>query len=77
MKCDQLLGENVRSLGFEPRAGPWYKTESGFTLNQYCNEMRDCRCNSKWILKINLNKREAEFYFNKQCDHFNFDLLIN
>ena len=68
-QINNYLNEFIDSLGFEQRSGKWYKTEKGYSFNRHCNQMKDSRCKSKWLLKVNVFSSRAEDYFCKQCEH--------
>ena len=70
-QIDNYLNEFIDSLGFEQRAGDWYKTKTGYSFNQHCNQIKDSRCKSKWSLKVNVFSSRAEVYFCKRCEHVN------
>ena len=66
---DNILINYIKSLGREQRIGLWIKTKNGYTIIRYCNLMKGCRCNSKWLFKVNVPSGQAEIHFLKLCDH--------
>ena len=70
---ESLLSGYIKSLGFEHSTGKWYKTDTGYNVVQYCNQMKDCRCKSLWSLKVNVITGRAEIYLTKHCDHFDLE----
>ncbi len=66
---DNILINYIKSLGREQRNGWWRRTNDGYTIIRNCNQMKDSRCKSKWLFKVNVPSGQAEIYFSKLCDH--------
>ena len=68
-KIDNVLINYIESLGIEQRSYRWYKTKKGYCFTRLCNQMKDSRCKSKWLFKVNVPSGQAEIHFLKLCDH--------
>ena len=66
---DNILINYIKSLGREQRIGWCIKTKHGYTIIRHCNQMKDSRCKSKWLFKVNVPSGQAEIHFLKLCDH--------
>lgn len=68
-KIENFLIEDIKSLGYESRSGYWFKTETGYTVTQYCNKMKNSHCRSVWLLKVNVTTNRAQIHLKSQCNH--------
>ena len=70
-QIESLLSSYIKSFGLEARLGSWYKTDTGYSLTQYCNQIKESRCLSKWLIKADVNTSKAKIYLHKRCIHIN------
>jgi hypothetical protein len=68
-KIDNIFINYIESLGKEQRFKMCLKTRNGYTIIRCCKQMKDIRCNSKWLFKVNVSSGQAKIFLSKQCDH--------
>ena len=69
-KINSLFSDQIfKRFGVEQRSGSWYKSPTGYTITQFCNQTRDSKCQSNWMLRIKVPSGQAQIFFSKHCNH--------
>ena len=69
-KINSLFSDQIfKRFGVEQRSGSWYKSPTGYTITQFCNQTKDSKCQSNWMLRIKVPSGQAQIFFSKHCNH--------